>query len=48
VTDGLAVRDVLGDRVGLGADRVGVGVADGLTVGWVAPAGEAGATGRTR
>jgi hypothetical protein len=46
VTDGLAVRDGVGDKVGLGTDRVGVGVADGFTAGWPAPA--AGATGRTR
>jgi hypothetical protein len=46
VADGLAVRDGLGDRLWLGAGLVGVDVADGLTVGCVAPAG--GATGRTR
>ena len=46
VTDGLTVPDWLGDRVGLGAGRLGVGVADGLTGGCAAPAD--GGTGRTR
>jgi hypothetical protein len=42
----LGVRDGLGDGVGREKDGVGLGVAAGLTAGWVAPAGTG--TGRTR
>jgi hypothetical protein len=51
VAEGLAVRDGLGDRVGSGEVRVGMGagpVGEGLVACWVAPAGEATGTGRTR
>jgi hypothetical protein len=44
VTDGLAVRDGLGDRLGRGADRVGAGVVGGLAAGCAAPPGGAGRT----
>ena len=51
VTEGRAVCDGLGDRVGEGEVGVGAGVdavAEGLAVDWVAPADSAGVTGRTR
>ncbi len=44
----LGVRDGLGDQVGLGKDRGGLEVAEGLTAGWVDPAGACARTGRTR
>ncbi len=51
VAEGLAVCDGLGDRVGLGEVLVGEGadaVGEGLVTCWVAPAGEATGSGRTR
>ena len=51
VAEGLTVRDGLGDRVGLGEVLVGEGadaVGEGLVTCWVAPAGEATGSGRTR
>jgi len=46
VGEWLGVRDGLGDCVGLEKDRVGLGFAEGLTAGWVAPSDLG--TGRTR
>jgi hypothetical protein len=51
VTEGLAVRDEPGDRVGEGEVLVGVSVGvldEGVTTGWVEPAGAGAGTGRTR
>ncbi len=50
VDEGLGVCDGLGDRVGRGVVEVGLGAgADGEGLaGWLAPAGAAAGTGRTR
>jgi hypothetical protein len=48
VGEWLGVRDGVGDCVGLEKDRVGLRVAEGLTTGWVTPAGTGTGTGRTR